>query len=163
MWSLPESFPSQAPNVCHHIGSKTVEQWQTPWWWNQYHLQGKQMYYLQSQRLLINTRPPGDDTDSTSRGYVIVSIHDRSIMTYSLWHSTSETSESVHKLGSQIVRCARSLNNKTLPRMGRGGVWPLPRFFWWIRHSAQRSTESDNGPPKVITFPLKGDHLPSIS
>ena len=55
-----------------------------------------------------------------------------------------------------------------LPRRGGGGggLWPLPRFFWWICHSAQRLTLSDNGPIKVSMFPQKmtiHPHLVNIS
>ena len=45
------------------------------------------------------------------------------------------------------VTASKALKILALPRRGGGGC-PLPRTFWWI-------WQSDNGPPKVITFPPK--------
>ena len=44
---------------------------------------------------------------------------------------------------------------KILALPKRGGSWPLPKFFWWICHSVQGLTWSDNRPLKVLTFPQK--------
>ena len=115
--------------------TKTIDKYKTPgrWYW----------FHLQRICHCLNPWPFNNDIFT---------------MTFHIWNLWK---------CSQIrfTNCAlcKEPEQQNISKNKEGGLWPLPRFFWWIRHSAQRSTESDNGPPKVIIFPLKGDHLPSLS